>query len=809
MSDADSPPPPRQTGAPDGGGRGDRTSPRAHLRRARRVSALVAVALLLVAALAAAGTFVLVRAEAEARFEADVDEARSSLEREFRVYVEALQGLRGFVAQSEFVSFDEWHGYVAMLDLEDRYGALRALSLNVHVPAADRAAFEDAARNDTASDPNAEVPFRIWPDGDRPYHVVVKYIAPAETNQAAVGFDIASEATRRNALERAARADAAVATAPVQLVQSGTAETGILILLPVYVDAVREGTREPSLEAVAAFVTAVVNFDELVDQVLANLGRPLSVRVTDAGPSAGPDLDTGAEALAVTIPVARPFHAGAWLDVAGRHLRIEATSTASYVQAPFTFAPFAVAVVGIAIAMLAGGLAYGQLTRRVRVQEEADRLTRRLRESEARRALMINNVAHELNGTLTPVGLQVGIITSGRARDPEQSARGREILDRNLDRLKRLVGDLLDVGRLEAGQLQVAIAPVDMSRLAHEAVADFEAAAAAKRQVLTIDAPPMASAAADPQRASQVLRNLLSNALKFTPAGGHVRVLVQPEPGAVRVIVEDSGPGLTADQIRRLFQPFSQVHEPGRDAVPGTGLGLFISKGLVEAMGGSTGCESPGRGAGSRFWFSLPSATRGDEHRMVTTVGADVASEEQPHPLRGHDSRKPPGETVQMALGRIVALCQRERPFHGVVTPVLGAPFARDPGHCCNNVPGLDGLRKKRVDLRFVRSVDGEVHVWEGREKDSPNPRISVPDAGQKFEARHGLHAVIGQHEVNPSVGKDGEGLLPAFSQNHLSGRKIHGEDFAQGVENVLFIVHNQQRQRVDDRGVSTPRSRA
>jgi signal transduction histidine kinase len=132
------------------------------------------------------------------------------------------------------------------------------------------------------------------------------------------------------------------------------------------------------------------------------------------------------------------------------------------------------------------------------------------------------------------------------------------------------------------------------------------AEAAAQRQVtLSWAGAKQAPLEADAGRLTQVLFNLVSNAVKFTPAGGHVQVEVEADGGAVRVCVRDSGAGLTAEQMGRLFQPFSQVHD---GSFGGTGLGLYISKGIVELHGGRIWCQSDGPGLGSSFAFEIPLA---------------------------------------------------------------------------------------------------------------------------------------------------------------------------------------------------------
>jgi len=124
---------------------------------------------------------------------------------------------------------------------------------------------------------------------------------------------------------------------------------------------------------------------------------------------------------------------------------------------------------------------------------------------------------------------------------------------------------------------------------------------------LRAEAPAPIPVDADPGRISQVLVNLISNAIKFTPDGGSVVVEARAISDAARVSVRDNGVGLDPAQIARLFQPFSQVHDAGSRVVGGSGLGLYISRGIIELHGGTIQATSPGRGRGATFSFVLPS----------------------------------------------------------------------------------------------------------------------------------------------------------------------------------------------------------
>jgi signal transduction histidine kinase len=185
---------------------------------------------------------------------------------------------------------------------------------------------------------------------------------------------------------------------------------------------------------------------------------------------------------------------------------------------------------------------------------------------------------------------------------PENEAATKRI-QRYVARMNRLLGDLVDVASIDAGRLSVTPAHGDVSALITEAVDTFKEAAAAKGLSLTADlAPEPLTAWIDHDRMIQVLANLLANALKFTQPGGSIVVQAESVEDRIRIAVVDDGPGIPAGMQERIFERFWQA---GRDDRRGSGLGLYISRHIVEAHRGEIHAESPVAG-GSRIVVTLP-----------------------------------------------------------------------------------------------------------------------------------------------------------------------------------------------------------
>lgn len=229
----------------------------------------------------------------------------------------------------------------------------------------------------------------------------------------------------------------------------------------------------------------------------------------------------------------------------------------------------------------------------------------RLRAVDRARVELLNTTTHELNTPLTPLRIQLHLLSTaslGELNDRQRHAL--EMVSSNVERMALLVRDVLDMSRIESGHLRIVCEPTDLAKIVDLAVEAFRAPA--ERAGIALEARVACDrpVSCDGARLTQALYNLLSNALKFTPPGGRVEVGLSLEADHAVIAVRDSGAGLTAEQQARLYRPFSQVHES--KAAEGTGLGLFVSKGIVEAHGGRVWCASEGPGRGATFAFSVP-----------------------------------------------------------------------------------------------------------------------------------------------------------------------------------------------------------
>jgi len=245
---------------------------------------------------------------------------------------------------------------------------------------------------------------------------------------------------------------------------------------------------------------------------------------------------------------------------------------------------------------------------------ELNEANAQLRELSAMKEEFLALTTHDLRSPLTVISGVINFFTSGRLGEltPEQKNMV-EMMERNTQNLIELVNDLLDASKLESGTLRLDAASISLRALIEELREEMQPLAAEKEIALEELVPEdLPQLRADRAKLRRVLVNLVSNALKFTPKGGRVRVSAAREDSFVRVSVSDTGVGIQPDDLRDIFDKYAQARSRATRSEKGTGLGLYITRQLVELHGGKIEVQSE-VGKGSTFSFTIPIATTSDE----------------------------------------------------------------------------------------------------------------------------------------------------------------------------------------------------
>jgi histidine kinase len=238
------------------------------------------------------------------------------------------------------------------------------------------------------------------------------------------------------------------------------------------------------------------------------------------------------------------------------------------------------------------------------LSQSINRLAETLEQTEQRRLRLLADVAHELRTPLTTIeGYMEGLIDGVIAPEPQTFA----MIQHEAVRLKRLIEELTILSHAEAGQLPITPRTVELPPLIEHVVAQFQLQFAAQEVALDVRlAPDLAPVLADPDRLQQILINLLSNALRYTPAGGQVTLRVEPHDYFVQISVQDTGIGIPPEHLNHIFERFYRVDKSRARESGGTGIGLTIARHLIYAQGGEIWAESDGPGRGATFHVTLP-----------------------------------------------------------------------------------------------------------------------------------------------------------------------------------------------------------
>lgn len=237
-----------------------------------------------------------------------------------------------------------------------------------------------------------------------------------------------------------------------------------------------------------------------------------------------------------------------------------------------------------------------------------------LRQLDETKAQFISLVSHDLRGPLGAIIAYAEHLMSNEIGPlNEQQMKGLDVINRQCRFLTSMVNNILDMAKLQSGKMEFLKEPFDLAAVLESVRALYEMVAKGKGYAFVVKAPAEGVwALGDAEKVQQVVNNLLSNAMKFTPAGGTVELgLREAKGGLIETWVRDTGCGIPPDELPRMFERFHQINQQAQRSakIRGTGLGLSISKAVVDALGGSIWVESR-LGEGSVFRFTLPKAAR-------------------------------------------------------------------------------------------------------------------------------------------------------------------------------------------------------
>lgn len=513
---------------------------------------------------------------------------------------EGLYAIEGFFAGSQAVDRGEFRNFTERFLA--RRPDLQAMSWNQVVPAAARRSFEAGLRREgfRGAVIREKEGGALVTAERRDEYVPVTYIEPLEKNRSVVGYDVASSVLRREAMLRSLATRRAVATAPVNLLQSEGVNRGILVFLPIFKN---PGAIKPEGYAVSIFVLR-----NMLSPVLnAHASREVFVSLFDDAALPDRRLLHGAmspqEQFSLDIP----------LTMADRTWRLHVAASPAYFLTHRSSAAWNLLAGGLSLTGLLGALLLILTGRTTRVEREVSQRTLevRLRQAETERLLSqvkkINQdlndfahiVSHDLKAPLRGISALAHWIAEDNAE--RMSAEGKERLEMLKQRVRKMaemIDGILQYSRV--GRVSEALEDVELAALV-PAVVDMLAPPPGIHIELQPGLPLVRGTG---MRLQQVFQNLIGNAVKYMgKAEGRVSVTFSEYGGWWRFTVEDDGPGIEERFFEKIFQIFQTVGL--KDRAESTGVGLSIVKKIVEAAGGRVWVESK-LGTGSRFHFTWP-----------------------------------------------------------------------------------------------------------------------------------------------------------------------------------------------------------
>lgn len=226
-----------------------------------------------------------------------------------------------------------------------------------------------------------------------------------------------------------------------------------------------------------------------------------------------------------------------------------------------------------------------------------------LQRLERARREMVSNISHELGTPITSIGLLAETLLNVAEREkPKRLRKMAKDIRRETDTLRHLVQEMRDLSLIESGQMPIRLTPTPLLPIVTHTLQQLESLAENKEQVVTVDVPADTAVLADDVQIQRALKNIVHNAIKFTPRGGHIRISARRSDTEAVLAVSDDGPGIPAEDLSRIFERFFQVDRARRE---GTGLGLAIVRHIVRAHGGRAWAESA-EGQGATFYITLP-----------------------------------------------------------------------------------------------------------------------------------------------------------------------------------------------------------
>lgn len=656
--------------------------------------------------------------------------------------------------QAGHVSAGEFHGLAR--PVRTQCASLEGIAWAPRVPHAERAAFEARMAREPGGAGFKILSYdeagRLMPAPVRREYYPIEHIEPEPNAFRRLGFDVASRPADGVAIERAV-ATGKPAFSAHELRVDPARRVLEVVVVPVFSAAEADSEAQPT-----GVVLGISAIPKIVDEALAQVGwPPVHVYVYDAPPgrdellyirpASGQNEESGKSGKSMRTAPAEPPPRSSRTDVElGDHRLAVVLTPAGGGDPLFTrwLPPAASTAALLTTVLLAAFLQVREASRR-----QLRDLAARLSEADKRKDEFIAMLGHELRNPITPLSNLVYVLKRTREPTGEKLNWAMDVMERQVTHLTRIVDDLLDVARITSGRLHLQKSRVELAGVVRQAIEATAPFIEARRHKLALSLPddPLWTEG-DRARLVQVVINLLNNSAKFTNEGGSIDVRVRRDGDHAMLVVTDNGTGIAPELLPHVFEPFRQGARPSQ----GLGIGLSLSRQIVELHGGQIQAESAGLGRGSTFTVMLPLS-----HDESHDVSHDAPKREvRPRQEAGVAARRllvvDDNLDVAQSFASILELLGHEvqTTFDGPHALAQAATFEPHLAFIDIGLPGMDGYEVARrlreqlgTKIRLVAVTGyGQRHDRERARRAGYDDLIVKPptiDAVKKVLAQAGL----------------------------------------------------------------------
>ncbi|CAN5728595.1 hypothetical protein BH20ACI4_BH20ACI4_06890 [soil metagenome] len=557
------------------------------------------------------------------RFNTNVSRIQNTIEARIGLYIVLLKSGRGFIEANEVLKRKDFANFVKSLELEKNYKGVQGIGYTKVFKPEEKEALIKRMRAEGFSD------FKVFPDTERETYQSVIFLEPLdERNRATIGFDMSTETKRRAALDRAAETGEAVATSQITLLQEASPDfqKGFLIYLPIYKGGNLPKTIAERRENLRGFIYSPFRAGNFLNEIhgATNI-NDLKIKIYD-GEAVAENLlavSNFADTTSPTPAINEQLLTQNQINVAGRNWTVEyETLPAFNAQSSIGWTPL-IFIGGISFSLIMFGLTYWETAARAKVQRiagelyESENQKRKLliKEKEARKSAesanrakdeFISVISHELRTPLNAIAGWARILKASHlSGDKRRTALDK--IEKNLRHQTELIDDMINYSQMVADSSQMKEQEFVLSKLFDEVFDELKPIAEEKH--IELEKHNLLNGCVvtcDKQKMKTLFENILSNALKFTPAGGKITAELDHNESEMELSVQDTGVGIKPEFLPHIFEQFRQADSTTTRKHGGMGLGLAISKHIVKLHHGTIEAKSEGEGEGTTIVVKIP-----------------------------------------------------------------------------------------------------------------------------------------------------------------------------------------------------------